>query len=145
MLTIICITILAYWILGKDVKRLLAKVKNVDWRGRFQKMMDKMRPYALKVGRTAARPLVQFYYVMADERTTLLDRVLIYAAILYTISPVSLLPAAVYKLLGVLDEGVAVVYVYRKVKDKITPEIKAKAESKLDEWFGIEYTLIEGR
>lgn len=111
---------------------------------RFQLLAHSLEVY--RFTEEAECPLgVQFYYVMADERTTLLDRVLIYAAIVYTISPVSLVPAAVYKLLGVLDEGVAVVYVYRKVKDKITPEIKAKAEAKLDEWFGIEYTLIEGR
>ena len=33
MLTIICITILAYWIMGKEIDSLLKKVKNYDWRG----------------------------------------------------------------------------------------------------------------
>ena len=32
-----------------------------------------------------------FYYVMADDKASTLDRVLIYAAIIYTISPVSIL------------------------------------------------------
>ena len=87
--------------------------------------------------------MLQFYYVMNDERTSTLDRILIYAAIIYTISPVSVIPSAVYKLLGVLDEGAAVLYVYKKIKEKITPEINYKVESTLNEWFGAEYELIE--
>lgn len=144
MLTIICIMILAYWIMGKDIRSLLERVKNVDWRSKINTLMDKLRPYALKVGRTATRPLLQFYYVMDDEKTTTLDRVLIYAAIIYTVSPVSLIPSAVYKLLGIFDEGVAILYVYNKVKDRITPEINAKVDGTLNEWFGVEYELIEG-
>lgn len=139
MLTIICIMILAYWIMGKNIDSLLERVKNVDWRAKINTLMDKLRPYALKAGRTATRPLLQFYYVMADEKTTTLDRALIYAAIIYTVSPVSLIPSVVYKLLGILDEGVAILYVYNKIKGKITPEINAKVEDTLNEWFGVEY------
>ena len=87
---------------------------------------------------------MQFYYVMDDENTSTLDHVLIYAAIMYTISPVSLLPSAVYRFLGVLDEGAALLYVYNKVKDKITPDINAKVEDTLNAWFGPEYMWIEG-
>lgn len=34
-------------------------------------------------------------------------------------------------------------YVYKKIKDKITPEINAKVEETLNDWFGVEYELIE--
>ncbi len=144
MLTIICLTILAYWILGKDSSALLKRIKDVDWRAKINALMGTLRPYALKVGRVAARPLLQFYYVMDDEKTSTMDRVLIYAAIIYTISPVSLLPSAVYKLLGVLDEGAAVLYVYRKIRSRITPEINARVDATLDDWFGVKYEMIEG-
>ena len=140
----ISIMILAYLIMGKDISGLLEKVKNVDWRGKINALMDKLRPWALKAGRVATRPLLQFYYVLDDENTSTLDRVLIYAAIIYTIFPVSLLPSAVYRFLGVLDEGVALLYVYNKVKDKITPEINVKVEETLNAWFGPEYQWIEG-
>lgn len=142
MLTVICIMILAFVILGKDINSLLKRVKNVDWRDRIDRLRNRIRPYALKVGRTAARPLLQFYYVMNDEATSVLDKVLIYAAIIYTVSPISLLPASVYHLLGILDEGVAMAYVYKKVKDKITPEINAMVDETLDEWFGVEYEIV---
>ena len=90
----------------------------------------------------AAKPMLQFYYVMTDEDTSTLDRILVYAAILYTISPVSLVPSAVYKVLGILDEGAAMMFVYKKVKERITPDIDNKVEQTLNEWFGTEYELI---
>ena len=143
MLITISLLILAYLIMGKDVNPLLERVKNIDWRGKINALMDKLRPWALKAGRVATRPLLQFYYVMDDDNTSTLDRVLIYAAIFYTILPVDLLPRAAYKFLGVLDDGVAMLYVYKKIKNKITPEINAKVENTLNEWFGVEYELIE--
>ena len=81
---------------------------------------------------------------MEDENTSTLDRVLIYAAIIYTIIPMDFLPRSVFKFLGVLDDGVAMFFVYKKIKDKITPEINAKVDDTLNEWFGVEYELIEG-
>ena len=106
--------------------------------------MDKLRPWALKAGRVATRPLLQFYYVMDDDNTSTLDRVLIYAAIIYTIIPMDFLPRSVFKFLGVLDDGVAMLYVYKKIKNRITPEINAKVEDTLNEWFGVKYELVEG-
>ena len=144
MFITISLLILAYLIMGKDISGLLEKVKNVDWRSKINALMDKLRPWALKAGRVATRPLLQFYYVMADEKTSTLDRVLIYAAIIYTILPMDLIPAAVYKFMGILDDGVAMLYVYKKIKNKITPEINARVEDTLNEWFGVEYELVEG-
>ena len=139
-----CIMILAYMIMGKDISGLLEKVKNIDWRGNINVLMDKLPPWALKTGRVATRLLLQFYYVMDDDDTSTLDRVLIYAAIVYTIIPMDFLPRSVFKFLGVLDDGIAMLYVYKKIKNKITPEIKRKVEDTLNEWFGAEYELIEG-
>lgn len=140
----ISLLILAYLIMGKDISGLLEKVKNIDWRGKINALIDKLRPWALKAGRAATRPLLQFYYVMDDENTSTLDRVLIYAAIIYTIIPMDFLPRSVFKFMGVLDDGVAMLFVYNKIKDKITPEINRKVKDTLDEWFGVEYELIEG-
>jgi len=53
-----------------------------------------------------------------------------------------LIPRSVYKLLGVLDDGAAMLYVYKKIKDKITPEIMMKVEDTLNEWFGAEYEIL---
>ena len=144
MLITISLLILVYMIMGKDISELLEKVKNVDWRGKINALMDKLRPWALRAGRVVTRPLLLFYYVMDDENTSTLDRVLIYAAIVYTILPMDFIPSVIYKFLGILDDGVAMLYVYKKIKDKITPEINAKVEDTLNEWFGVEYELVEG-
>ena len=144
MLITISLLILAYLIMGKDIKPLLERVKDIDWRGKINALMDKLRPWALKAGRVATRPILQFYFVMDDDNTSTLDRVLIYAAIIYTILPMDLIPSAIYKFLGILDDGVAMLFVYKKIKDKITPEINAKVEDTLNEWFGAEYELVEG-
>ena len=144
MLIAISIMILAYMIMGKDITPLLDRVRNIDWRGKINTVMEKLRPWALKAGRVATRPLLQFYYVMDDDNTSTLDRVLIYAAIVYTILPMDFIPSVIYKFLGILDDGVAMLYVYKKIKDKITPEINAKVEDTLNEWFGVEYEPVEG-
>lgn len=144
MLITISLLILVYMIMGKDISSLLERVKNIDWRGKINALMDKLRPWALKAGRAATKPLLQFYYVMDDDNTSSLDRILIYAAIFYTILPMDLLPSVIYKFLGVLDDGVAMLFVYKKIKDKITPEINRKVEETLNDWFGVEYELIEG-
>ncbi len=143
MLITISLLILAYWIVGKDYSSLVERINNTDWRGKLNTLMDKLRPWALKAGRVAARPLLQFCYVMEDDKTSTLDHVLIYAAICYTILPIDLLPRTIFRFLGILDDGVAVLYVYRKIKDKITPEINAQVEQTLNEWFGAEYEMIE--
>ena len=116
MLFTISILILVYMIMGKDTSKLLEKVRSIDLRGKINALMERLRPWALKAGRIASRPLLQFYYVMDDDKTSTVDRVLIYAAIAYTILPMDRIPRAIYKLLGILDDGVALLYVYRKIK-----------------------------
>lgn len=142
MMTTICLLILAYYILGKDTSALRQRLRNVDWHSKISGLVDKVRPWALKAGRVAARPILQFYYVLQDEKTSNLDRILIYAAIAYTILPMDFIPRSVFKVLGVLDDGVAVMYVYKKVKKNITPEINARVDRTLDEWFGVEYVMV---
>lgn len=128
--------------MGKNIDSLLEKVKDVDWKEKGHDLYEKLKPYAKKVGRTAAKPLLQFYFVLSDDKTTTLDRVLIYTAIIYIVSPVSLIPSAVYKLLGILDEGAAMLFVYNKIKSSITADIEMKVNQTLDEWFGCEYEII---
>lgn len=144
MLIAISILVLIYLISGKDVKPLIEKVKSIDLKNKIKSLIEKLRPWALKVGRAAARPIMQFYYVMDDPKTSTLDKVMIYGAIVYIIIPHDLLPRSVFKLIGVLDDGAAALYVYRRIKDRITPEIRLRVEERLDEWFGVDYELVEG-
>ena len=144
MLTLaaICITILAYKLLGKEIKPLLEKLEGVDWRSKASDILDPIKIYANRVGRMAVRPVLQFYYVLTGNETTLTEKAMLYAAIIYTVMPASALPQRVFKLLGILDEGAVVLYVFNKVRDKITPSVNAKVDSTLEKWFGYEYAVV---
>lgn len=87
MLITISLLILVYLIMGKDIKPLLGRVKDIDWRGKINALLDQLRPCVLREGRAATRLLLLFYYVMDDDNTSTLGRVLIYTAIIYTILP----------------------------------------------------------
>lgn len=141
MLTI-CLLILIGYYLKKPVGALVDKLKNVEWRTKFQNLWQRLQPYAKKAGRAAAKPLLLFYFVVTDSKTTLLDKALIYGCIAYVVMPYSILPRVIYRFLGVMDEAAAVLFVYSKVKDKITPAIENKVDSILDAWFGAEYAII---
>jgi uncharacterized membrane protein YkvA (DUF1232 family) len=140
IITIICITILAYVIGGKDADKQLEKLKDVDWKAKANDMFGKIGNYAKKAGRVATKPLLQLYYVLTMGETTTMEKALIVGAILYTVMPFSLIPFKAHKILGMLDEGLAVAYVVKKVQNKITPEIDAKVEETLNAWFGAEET-----
>lgn len=142
MLTILCFTVLAYLILGKDIEEQLQKLSSVNWGDQVVRLQQKIKVWANRAGRVAAKPVLQFYYVLTDGETSTTEKAMLYAAILYTVLPVSALPRRVFKLLGILDEGAAVIYVYQKIREKITPEINARVDRTIQEWFGYEYAYI---
>ncbi|MBO7446298.1 MAG: DUF1232 domain-containing protein [Bacteroidales bacterium] len=135
MITTTLILIFVYILTGRDPKHLIDRLKNIDWEGMYRSVKDKILIYGKKAGRIAAKPLLIFYYVLKDPSLTSRDRMLIYGCIFYVISPINLIPQRVFKLLGVMDETTAIVLVIRKVRDKITPEIIAKANATIAEWF----------
>ena len=142
MMTVICIMVLIYLMRGRNAEELLNKIKDIDWNEKIENLKCRLKPYGIKYGRKAARPLLQFYYVMQDPTTTTMEKAMIYGAIIYVISPVNVLPRAVYGLLGMTDEAAAIAFVYKKVKNKITPAINAKVDETLREWFGDDYSII---
>jgi len=131
--------------LGKDVKPLLEQLKNIDWRRYWFKVMRPIRKYSKKVGRIACTPLLKLWFVLDDPKTTTWEKAMIYAAIIYTVSPMSIIPASLYRFLGILDEGAAILYVINKVQDKMTPRIELKVKITLDCWFGPEYSVTNAK
>jgi uncharacterized membrane protein YkvA (DUF1232 family) len=142
MIISICLIIFVSVILGKDVKPLMGKLKSVDWKFLSKETFETLQTYGMKAGKVAVRPLLQFYFVMNSDKTTAIDKVLIIGSIFYIISPMNILPVSIYKFLGVIDEGAALMYVYHKIKDLITPAINLKVDEVLEIWFGPEYTVL---
>lgn len=145
MIISICLLILVYTMLGKDVKPLLDKLKNINWRLYWFKVMRPIKKYSKKVGRIACTPLLKLWFVLDDPKTSTWEKAMIYAAIIYTVSPMSIIPAYLYRFLGILDEGAAILYVINKVQDKMTPAIELRVKFTLDNWFGPEYSVSDAK
>lgn len=143
--TIFCLLILADVILGRPVGHLTSKFVHVNWSEQFAKLFGKdchnLKEYAVRVGRMTAKPLVTFYYVVRSADTTLTERILIFAAIAYVLSP-SLVSKRVFRVLGLMDETIAIAYVLNKITDKVTPEIAAQVDELLNLWFGAELATV---
>ncbi len=137
----LCLLILADVILGRPVGHLVKKIHNVNWSEKWEKLLGQdcsnLKDYALRVGRATAKPLVTFYYVLCSKETTTVEKVLIFAAIVYVLSP-TLVSKQVFQWLGIIDDTIAAAYVLNKVSDKVTPTISAQVESLLDQWFEAE-------
>lgn len=132
----ICILILLYSVLGKPVGALVEKLKEVDWHRHIEDSKNWIARYAKKAGRAATRPLLQWWFVMADENTTAWEKALIYGAIAYIIIPGDLVPRRVFRFLGIVDDMAVAAWLYDKIDSKLTQEIKDAVEDILDDWFG---------
>ncbi len=141
MILITCLLILAFSIFKKDTTPLLERLKNINWRDQVAETRNSIRKYSRIAGRKACEPLLKLWYVLDDPETSTWDKALIYAAIFYTVSPRSIIPAAAYRLLGLLDEGFAVLFVIKKVQNRITPAVESRVKAALDRWFGEEQTV----
>ena len=124
------------------LKPLVERLQKIDWKGESQKILGFLKKYAIRAGRIAAKPLLQFYYVMTDEHVTLRDKALIYGSLLYILVPGDIIPRKVFKMLGIMDDIGAVMIVYTRIRNKITPAITFKVEETLDEWFGTKYDIV---
>lgn len=136
MILLTCLMILAFTIFKKDATPFIEKLKGIEWKRHFLKAGNAIKKYSRIAGRKSCEPLLKLWYVLDDPHTSTWDKALIYAAIFYTVSPRSLIPAAAYRLLGLLDEGAAIFFVVNKVKSRITPAIENKVKDTLEQWFG---------
>lgn len=110
----LCLLILADVILGRPVGHLVKKIHNVNWSEKWEKLLGQdcsnLKDYALRAGRVTAKPLVTFYYVLCSKETSTTEKVLIFAAIAYVLSP-TLVSKQVFQWLGIIDDTIAAAYV----------------------------------
>ena len=138
MITTIVLLTLVYAILGKPVGRLVKRLEGVDWKQLARDAWDKIVLFSRRSGRTATRPLLRFYYVMQEGNLSTLEKVLVYAGIIYIAVPGDLLPRRILGWIGALDDIGVAAWIYKKIGDRITPAIVRKVEETLDGWFGPE-------
>lgn len=98
-------------------------------------LLLKLKPYCVAIGKKAALPLVELYCVLTADTTSMKDRLLILASLLYIVMPGSILPARIFSFLGVMDEGAALLFVLERMRKLVTPDIRLRAMDILNGWF----------
>ena len=83
MIITICLLILVYAIIGRPVGWLVEKLKNLDWKKLAQDAWDKIVSFSKRAGRSATRIALKFYYAMTESELSTLDKILVYAGIVY--------------------------------------------------------------
>ena len=138
MIITICLLILIYTILGKQIGNLVKKLKGVDWKKLAIDAWDKIVLYSKKAGRAGSRIVLKFYYALEDGNLSAVEKALVYAGIIYIAVPGDVLPRKILGLLGILDDVAVAAWIYKRIGESITPDIERKVEDTLDDWFGPE-------
>lgn len=98
-------------------------------------LWEKLRDYAIKIGRLGTRPLLLLYLVLKSTQTSKEDKLLIISTLSYLVLPIDILDARKLPIVGWLDEVVSATIAYKKVCKYITPAMEAEADAILDQWF----------
>ena len=114
------------------------RLDKIDFRSELGDIFSSLCLGANKLGRALSKQVLCLYYTLKDGDLSGSEKIWIYLALLYIILPGDIIPRRIFGLIGLMDDFAVVAYVIGKVKHKITPEILAKVEHQLDEWFGYE-------
>lgn len=93
---------------------------------------------AKDLGRETTRIALELFYVMKSPDTGFMDKALIGAALGYQFLGEDLIDSDEHPILGLLDNGITLLFAYSRVKANVTPEISDHVEALLDDWFGTE-------
>ena len=109
----------------------------------FMKYKDKFTQngFVEKISRIAKRAGVKLvyaalilYYTLESDRVSIKDKAIIIGALGYLISPLDVIPDAI-PIAGLGDDLAVLIYVLLKVWDEVSDDVKAKAKTKLSQWF----------
>ena len=87
-------------------------------------------------GRSIARPALEALEMMLDPATPSQARLTLLAALTYLLVPTDLIPDLL-PVAGFTDDLVAITAVLGLCRNHITPEIRQRAQRRLDQWFPI--------
>lgn len=89
-----------------------------------------------RAGRTIARPALECYELLVDPATPHQVRVTVLAALTYLLLPLDLIPDFI-PAAGFSDDLVALTALLGLCTRHISPEIRARAQRRLDQWFPV--------
>lgn len=93
-----------------------------------------IKKFAKKAGLKVIYTALVLFYVLKDGKTPLAEKAKIMGALGYLVLPVDLIPDFI-PIVGFTDDLAALLWAYHTVQANITPEIEAKAQGQLKEWF----------
>jgi uncharacterized membrane protein YkvA (DUF1232 family) len=99
----------------------------------------KLFRYAKRAGREVVEKALWLHYAAQDEKTPVWARTTMYGALAYFIVPADLVPDLIPGV-GYTDDLAAIAAALTTVAMYITPEVKAKAASQVQHWFGDDAT-----
>lgn len=94
----------------------------------------KIKSYAKVAGSEVVEKALQLYYALQNSNTPIWAKTVIIGALGYFISPMDVVPD-VAPLIGYADDAGVLAMAVATVASYITDDIKAKAKTKLAEWF----------
>ena len=113
----------------------LDKILDFDKYFNPQAFWAKLKKYAKIIGRETVYYVLLLYYTMKLPQVSWINKAYIAGALGYLIFPLDFIPDAI-PIVGYSDDFAAIMMVFNQVKDSITPEVEAKANEKLNDWFG---------
>ena len=93
-------------------------------------LLDKIKNVAGKAGKEVIKYVLTLYYVLKSDNVPLRYKAEIIGALGYFILPVDLVPDFI-PIAGYSDDLTALIWVYKRIKDSITPDIENKVNAKL--------------
>lgn len=91
--------------------------------------------YFARLGMEITYKTLILYYVMTSPYVSWKTKATVIAALGYLISPIDACPDAI-PVVGLADDASVISAAYAVVCSEVTPEIQAKAQRKLSDWFG---------
>ena len=99
-----------------------------------EKFWKKVKRYARRIGAKAVYYALVLYFALQSPTITKKDKLIIYGALGYLILPIDLFPDFLPG--GFTDDIAGLAVAIYKIARNITPDVRDKAKSKVEEWFG---------
>ena len=99
-----------------------------------EKFWKKIKRFARRIGSKAVYYALVLYYALQSPTISKKDKLIVYGALGYLILPIDLLPDFLPG--GFTDDIAGLAVAIYKIARNITPEVRDKAKSKVEKWFG---------
>lgn len=124
----------------KDRSKWIASFKNTlkSYADKFtpKDFIDKISRSGKEMGVKLVYSALILFYALIDGKVPIKDKLIVTAALGYVVLPIDIIPDVLVG--GFIDDASIVAFALKTIKDDITPEIKAQAFKKLQEYFKVE-------